>query len=417
MDEATAIVTRMSSRADFPRHHPETAAIGSSSTVPPVIQLPRRTKSGVVATRFGLVFAIGLAGLFTVLGSPWSGAAVGLIAAGLAIVTFAVPDSVPLSSVAIALIGVTWAVSWFICYRTGGISSPAIVWSFFHPLTAYLVLGRRWAVVWAVLSGVHVLAFVVVRELRWGVEHDLSSTAANALRTSGFIVSIIAVALVIIGAESVRHATQSAVDDANRTLERQRILTDMHDGLGSQLLGLMIQVRAKRIDDERLLQGLAACMDDLKLIVDSLDPAERSFETALAELRARIAPRCDAAHVSLTWTTDDDLPQLNAERTLQVLRALQELTTNALRHAHASTLDVRVAVSNGIDPSFAVAVSDNGTGFDPVAVTHSGRGMTSLRSRAQRLGGSLAIDSTAAGTTATIRFPVDASSPQLSPAR
>ena len=65
---------------------------------------------------------------------------------------------------------------------------------------------------------------------------------------------------------------------------------------------MMIQVRAKSIDDERLLQGLEQFLDDLRLIVDSLDPLDRPFEVSLAELRGRIEPRCDAAGIELTWT-------------------------------------------------------------------------------------------------------------------
>lgn len=372
--------------------------------------LSRRTKSGVVATRVGLVVAVLLAILYAYLGSLWSGVGIGLIAFAIAATTFLLPDSVPLSLVAGMLIGLTWVVSWFVCYRTGGIASPAIVWSFFHPLTAYLVMGRRWAVGWMGLSAAHISVFVVVRELNWGVAHDLSPTASNALRTSGFIVCIFAVALVIIGAESVRNATQHAVDEATRTLERQRILTDMHDGLGSQLLGLMIQVRAKRIDDERLLQGLTACMDDLKLIVDSLDPAERTFETAVGELRARIEPRCEAAGIELKWTVEPGPPHINAERTLQVLRALQEMTTNALRHSGTKTMHVslgRVSESPGL---YEVSVRDFGNGIDPKKSSSSGRGMTSLKTRAQRLGGEFAVgpdpDASQPGTTARICFPL-----------
>ncbi len=377
----------------------------SGSTAPEIIQLPRRTASGVVATRFGLAFGIALAGLFAYLGSPLSGLAIGFIAFGIAIVTFTVPDSVPLSTVAISLILLTWVVSWFVCYRTGGIASPAIVWSFFHPLTAYLVIGRRWAVVWVLLGGVHIGAFGLIREFGWSVKHDLSPTAANVLRTSGFIVCIIAIALVIIGAESVRHATQKAVDDANRTLERQRILTDMHDGLGSQLLGLMIQVRAKRIDDEKLLQGLSACLDDLKLIVDSLDPAERSFEVAVGELRARMQPRCEAAGIELHWALEPDPPPINAERTLQVLRAVQEMTTNALRHSNATTMNVVLRRDPSTLDRYEVSVADNGTGIDPAKANRTGRGMTSLATRAQRLGGEFRVETANPGTRATIMFP------------
>jgi signal transduction histidine kinase len=209
---------------------------------------------------------------------------------------------------------------------------------------------------------------------------------------------------VLAGTEGVKRISREATDRANRAAERERILGDMHDGVGSQLLGLMIQVRAKRIDDERLLRGLGDCLDDLKLIVDSLDPAERPFAVAIAELRTRMEPRCDAVGVELNWSIDDEPWPVNAEQTIQILRALQEMTNNALRHSHTDRIDVclhRIPESND---RFEVGVRDYGTGFDLALVSRSGRGMTSLRTRAQRLAGELIVEPESPGTMVSLRF-------------
>lgn len=369
--------------------------------------LPRRTESGVRLTRLGILVGVLIAMLYALLGSPVSGLAFASLPFALTVITLWVPDTVPLRVVGNSMIGLTWAVGFFVSYRTGGLASPAILWCFFHPITAYLVGGRRSSAIWTLLSTAQVGFFVVMRLTDTAVGHDFSERSTAILRNATFLICILTTSLVIAGSESVRYAAQRAMDDANRTLERQRILADMHDGLGSQLLGLMIQVRAKRIDDERLLQGLGSCLDDLKLIVDSLDPADRSFAVAVAELKARMEPRCNAAGIEMTWTTEEPVPSISAEKTLQVLRSLQEMTNNAVRHSRGDALQVSLARDpSAVVPSYRVLVKDNGRGFDTTAEDAVGRGLTNLRSRAQRLGGVLEITSTSDGTAMELVFPL-----------
>ncbi len=337
----------------------------------------------------GIALAFVIAGLYTWAGSPWSGAAFVGVGLGLLVIHLFVPKSVPLSTTANVMTAVTWVATAVVGLRTGGPESPMVMWNLFPPLTTYVLVGRRAAMRWAVLSGVQIALFYMADRV-WGpLADDLSPAASDVHDIVMLIVCVLAFALVITGNESVRVAEQAHVQQANRALERQRILGDMHDGIGSQLMGLMVQVRARRIDEDRLLQGLSSCLDDLKLIVDSLDPEERSFELAVAELRARLEPRFDASGVELRWDVEGAPPELGAEATLQVLRALQEMTSNALRHAQASTVSVRLRWASPV--RFEVSVADDGTGFDPDAAARVGRGMASLRSRAHRLGGTLTI--------------------------
>ena len=343
----------------------------------PVVEgLPRRTAAGIFLTWLGIGFVATLAILYGYLGSHISAIAIGVIALSLVFVVFFVPQDVPLATVGNGVNAVSWLVTFLVVYRTAGVSSPAIVWCFLHPITAYLCSGRRSAAVWSVLSTAQIALIFAAERLGLTYRRDLTPYTANLLRTLGFLSCILGTVILIAGAESARQASQGAMDQANKALERQRILGDMHDGVGSQLLGLMIQVRAKKIDEERLLQGLNSCLDDLKLIVDSLDPVERSFEVAIAELRDRMEPRCAAAGIDLAWTLEPDLPAISPEQTLQVLRALQELTTNALRHAKTDRIEVSLGRRKYDKHTYEVLVKDYGIGFDPDAPTRTGRGMT-----------------------------------------
>jgi signal transduction histidine kinase len=365
----------------------------------------RRTKSGVIVTRLAIVGFLLIAGAFAKLGSPISGLAIAMIALALTVVTVAVPDHVPLRTVGNAITAVQWLVTFVVAIRTGGFDSPAVIWCAFHPLMAYLVAGRRWAIFWAIASAGQVAVVVKAQSFGLPITQDFSQNTISALKAWTLALSLLALALVIFGAEGHRSEAQKTIDQANQALERQRILSDMHDGIGSQLLGLMIQVRAKSIDDDRLLQGLSGCLEDLKLIVDSLDPNPRSFGLALAEIRSRMEPRCEAAEVELNWQIQADPPQFGPERTIQIIRALQEMMTNALRHSASKRIDVTFDASPSNPALYEVVVRDHGIGFDPNNVERLGRGLVSLKTRAQRLNGECAIEPANPGTAVTLRFP------------
>ena len=364
-----------------------------------------RTRTGILIAWLGIGLAGSSALLYGLLGSPVSAAAIGSIAVLLSVVHLATVRGVPLLVIGNAATALTWLVTFVVAGRTGGFNSPAIVWSFFHPVTTYVACGRRSASVWSVLSAAQIAIFFTVDRLGYTGAQDLSSAAVYPLRAAGFIGCIVANVLLIASIEGVRAASQAAVDRANRSVERQRILGDMHDGVGSQLIGLMIQVRAKKIDDDRLLASLGACLDDLKLIVDSLDPGDGSADVALAELRARVGPRFEAAGIDLLWKQDCPGLDLPAERLLQLLRALQEMTSNALRHSGAGRVEVSLATRRDDPETCVIEVRDDGIGFD-FGQRRSGRGLASLHQRARRLGGSVSFDDARPGTIARMEIPL-----------
>ncbi|WP_204332957.1 histidine kinase, partial [Klebsiella pneumoniae] len=56
--------------------------------------------------------------------------------------------------------------------------------------------------------------------------------------------------------------------------ERQRLMQDMHDGLGSSLVSTLRMVEHGHIDEADIAQLLKGCIDDLKLTIDSMEPVE-----------------------------------------------------------------------------------------------------------------------------------------------
>jgi signal transduction histidine kinase len=159
----------------------------------------------------------------------------------------------------------------------------------------------------------------------------------------------------------------------------------MHDGLGSNLMSALVLAEQGRLSRDAVAGLLRECLDDLRLVIDSLEPIGNDLVTLLALLRHRLARRLEAAGLNLVWAVDDlpPLDWLTPPEALQVLRIVQEVLNNVLRHAHAR--QVRIAISRQPD-GVRVAIEDDGIGFDP-AQTTPGRGLRHLRERAARLGG------------------------------
>jgi signal transduction histidine kinase len=76
--------------------------------------------------------------------------------------------------------------------------------------------------------------------------------------------------------------------------ERQRLMQDMHDGLGSYADQRHPLRGARRHERPKVAQILKDCMDDLKLAIDSMEPVEADLLLLLATLRFRLEPRLEA---------------------------------------------------------------------------------------------------------------------------
>ncbi len=173
--------------------------------------------------------------------------------------------------------------------------------------------------------------------------------------------------------------------------ERQRMVRDMHDGMGGQLVSLMMRARNGSIEREELAEALQGTLDDLRLVVHSMNNVGDSLDTALGTFRARIEPQIEAAGLALDWFMDVDGPVsgFGPHSVLNVYRILQEACTNAMRHSGGDRLAIRVERDAG-KGEIRIAVRDNGQG--PRATTRpNGHGTRNMLARARRLGGTLEV--------------------------
>jgi len=189
--------------------------------------------------------------------------------------------------------------------------------------------------------------------------------------------------------------------------ERRRLMQDMHDGLGSSLIGAIRSVERGAMNDAEISGVLKGCMDDLKLAIDSMESVDADLLLLLATLRFRLAPRIESAGVALRWEVQPvpALPWLDPGSALHILRIMQECVANVLRHTRATTIGFSTAtVGQGV----CVVIEDNGAGFAvDEALRRSGRGMRNQQQRAQAIGGTVNWESGSGGTRFTLWLPLE----------
>jgi signal transduction histidine kinase len=194
--------------------------------------------------------------------------------------------------------------------------------------------------------------------------------------------------------------------------ERERLVRDMHDGMGSQLVSLLTLVRSGRKDPQFLEAGLEECLQDLRLVIDSMDTAGEDLAVGLGMLRSRLEPRLRGIGLTVHWDTHG-LPEgirLGPEGVLQVFRILQEALQNAIKHSGARTLWVK-ARAEPAAPTIVLTVRDDGIGLP--ASADGGRGLANMRRRAERLGAVLTVARADPGTQVTLSLTPSSRPPEL----
>jgi signal transduction histidine kinase len=190
-----------------------------------------------------------------------------------------------------------------------------------------------------------------------------------------------------------------------REEERRRLRRDLHDGLGAQLAGLTVQTGVLRgliARDPEAADALAAelrtelrtAIADIRRLVHGLRPPaldELGLVGALRRLAETIG--ADGGGLRIAVDVPAELPALPAAVEVAAYRVVQEALTNVVRHADAGRACVRLAVD---DETLTVEVADDGRGLPAEWV--AGVGLTSMRERAEEMGGTCRVEAGEGGT-------------------
>jgi signal transduction histidine kinase len=204
--------------------------------------------------------------------------------------------------------------------------------------------------------------------------------------------------------------------------ERNRLALELHDVVSQKLFSMMLTAEAASAQLDRdpeaaraqlaRLRTLAReSLDELRSLILGLRPPELERDGLEGALRKELEMLGHVHGIEIELEVDrptpDDGANGDGEREFAILRIAHEALNNAVRHARADHVSVRLSL---VQDRITVEVRDDGIGFDPDRRELRSRhlGLTSMEERARELGGRLEIRSApGAGTTVLLRVAGD----------
>ena len=197
--------------------------------------------------------------------------------------------------------------------------------------------------------------------------------------------------------------------------ERNRLARELHDSVSQKLFGLVLGAESAGTlldrDPEAAAEQVARigelaqeALGELRGLIFELRPASLEDEGLAATLRKQV-DMLERVHGRPIEVRIAGAAHCAPEAEGEVLRVAQEALNNALRHAEAERIELRMEARDG---RLIVIVADDGIGFDPGDRGLRARrlGLTSMEERARALGGNLAVVSAPGeGTTITLEVP------------
>jgi len=187
--------------------------------------------------------------------------------------------------------------------------------------------------------------------------------------------------------------------------ERQRIIADMHDGVGGQLVGLLAANRNEPLDQSIVNHELDQILADLRLVLDALTPAGEELLAAMARLKERYTQLLNRAGCQLDWQIDPTIQAIPMQPslTINILRLIQEAIQNSLKHAQAETITVSLTQQ---DSGYRLTIADDGVGIGiEDCFSTDGFGTQTMQKRADAVAGQLSISSPdEGGTEVSLQF-------------
>ncbi len=193
--------------------------------------------------------------------------------------------------------------------------------------------------------------------------------------------------------------------------ERQRIAANMHDGLAQtlSLLGLRVDRMQDLVRDGSVLEAEEAVCE----IREAVNNATKEVRRSIASLQEAPRPARalqDLLKDLLEQSQSEDGPELcfdpgsskalfiPSDQADHVIMVVQEALLNAIRHAHAQSVTIRLEETNA---RFSITIKDDGNGFDPEAsnLTNEHFGLSIMKARAERIGGNFQIEFSPGGGT------------------
>ncbi|WP_133998867.1 sensor histidine kinase [Kribbella sp. VKM Ac-2566] len=199
--------------------------------------------------------------------------------------------------------------------------------------------------------------------------------------------------------------------------ERRRLAAEIHDTIAQGLTGIIaqLQVVANSSDPATVKAHVGRATDlarhslgEARRSVQNLAPAGLSSDGLPEALRKTVDQWSERTGVPAEFTLTGTAQHLHGEFSATVLRITQEALANVSKHAAATRAGVTLSF---MDDEVTVDIRDDGKGFDPLALSArtgtGGFGLDGMRARAERIAGSLTVESEPGfGTAVSARIPL-----------
>lgn len=264
----------------------------------------------------------------------------------------------------------------------------SLLWLATFPPFAYFLNGTKRGSVAIFLVFLPVYLLLVSGLDRW------EPAPFSIISLSNVIVASLALTALVFFYEKSRHDAVVKLRDSKEReateKERNRLLREMHDGLGAQLTTALYAARGEQASVTELADYLQQSLDDLRMMMDSLQTFDGDVATLLGQLRYRMERRLKTAGLDLVWRVADlpDFIGMTPQDALNLQRIVQESLVNVIKHAQATQVILSARMT--ADGQLQICITDNGQGMTEQPES-CGRGLNNLHHRATELNARLTL--------------------------
>jgi len=197
---------------------------------------------------------------------------------------------------------------------------------------------------------------------------------------------------------------------------RARIATDLHDDIGAGLsqIAVMTEVLSRDLAARggaptplpgRMGEIARELVESMGEIVWAINPERDRFMSLSQRIRRHATEVLRARGVAMGFASDEGSGEreVRGDVRREMLLAFKEMLSNAVRHGECTRVEIALRLDGA---ALRLSVTDDGRGFDPSSA-EEGTGLSSLRRRAERLGGRATIESAPGhGTTVSLSVPL-----------
>ncbi|MFI5218097.1 MAG: tetratricopeptide repeat protein [Bacteroidia bacterium] len=233
-------------------------------------------------------------------------------------------------------------------------------------------------------------------------ETELTQKKFTNYILSGSIAALVIILVFAIGYYMQRQKVvqhQKEIEKQKAVIEeRNRIANDMHDDLGAglstiKMMGEMAMAKSPgdgNAEMQKITQSASELIDSMRAIVWSISSRNDSLEDLLLYIRKYSFEFLEQHKIECTMDIPEDIPhlKLSAGQRRNIFLVLKESLHNTVKHASATHVEIKIKTN----PVFAVAIHDNGKGYETTSVNRFGNGLKNMQRRMEDIGGTFSIE-------------------------